>query len=121
MMVTVTQKGGTATRAAITGYTVGGKTGTSHKVGPRGYEPNRYVGLFAGFVPADNPRLVTVVVINDPRGGVYFGGAVAAPVYAKVTADALRLLRVPPDAVSDEQVAGQDFRTAAAPVRGDRL
>jgi len=121
MMVTVTQKGGTATRAAITGYTVGGKTGTSHKVGPRGYEPNRYVGLFAGFVPADNPRLVTVVVINDPRGGAYFGGAVAAPVYAKVTADALRLLRVPPDAVPDEQVAGQDFRAATASTRGDRL
>lgn len=106
MMATVTQKGGTATRAAINGYTVGGKTGTSHKVGPRGYEPNRYVGLFAGMVPATDPRLVTVVVINDPRGGEYFGGAVAAPVYARVTANALRLLRVPPDAVSEEQVVG---------------
>jgi len=124
MMVTVTQKGGTATRAAIDGYTVGGKTGTSHKVGPRGYEPNRYVSLFAGFVPADDPRLVTVVVINDPRGGTYFGGAVAAPVYAKVTADALRLLRVPPDAVPETQVAGklagQALESAAAPARGDR-
>src|SRR5690606_37799509 len=66
-------------------------------------------------------RLVTVVVINDPRGGAYFGGAVAAPVYAKVTADALRLLRVPPDAAPDEQVAGQDFRAATASTTGDRL
>lgn len=124
MMVTVTGKGGTATRAAIDGYTVGGKTGTSHKVGPRGYEANRYVSLFAGFVPADDPRLVTVVVVNDPRGGVYFGGAVAAPVSAKVTADALRLLQVPPDVVSETQVAGElggkVLESAAAPTRGGR-
>ncbi len=124
MMTTVTQSGGTATRAAISGYTVGGKTGTSHKVGPRGYEPNRYVGLFAGMVPANDPRLITVVVINDPRGREYFGGAVAAPVYARVTADALRLLRVPPDAASESQVAGQSPRGApprqVADARGER-
>ncbi|MAT52713.1 MAG: cell division protein [Porticoccaceae bacterium] len=116
MLITVTQKGGTATRAAIAGYTVAGKTGTSHKVGPNGYEPNRYVGLFAGMVPADNPRLVTVVVINDPRGEDYFGGLVAAPVYARVTADALRLLRVPPDTAPASQLAEQgDY-----PQEGDR-
>lgn len=117
MLMTVTQPGGTATRAAISGYTVGGKTGTSHKVGPRGYEPNRYIGLFAGFVPADNPRLVTVVVINDPRSGEYFGGLVAAPTYSRVTSGALRLLRIPPDTVSSEQLA-----ESAVPVakKGDR-
>ena len=76
-------------------------------MGPNGYEPNRYVGLFAGMVPADNPRLVTVVVINDPRGEDYFGGLVAAPVYARVTADALRLLRVPPDTAPASQLAEQ--------------
>lgn len=117
MLVTVTQPGGTATRAAIPGYTVGGKTGTSHKVGPRGYEPNRYIGLFAGFVPADNPRLVTVVVINDPRTGEYFGGLVAAPTYSKVTSGALRLLRIPPDAVPAEQLAES---AVAVPPKGDR-
>lgn len=105
MLVTVTQPGGTATRAAIPGYTVAGKTGTSHKVGPNGYEPHRYVGLFAGMVPADNPRLVTVVVINDPRGKLYFGGLTAAPVFSQVTADALRLLRIPPDVQPQAQLA----------------
>ena len=97
MLVSVTETGGTATRAKIAGYNVSGKTGTSHKVGPNGYEPNRYVGLFAGMVPADDPRLITVVVIDDPRGGDYYGGAVAAPVFSRVNADALRLLRIPPD------------------------
>lgn len=104
MMSSVTRPGGTATRAAIPSYEVAGKTGTVHKVGKSGYEKNRYVALFAGMVPADNPRLVTVVIINDPQGGEYFGGAVAAPVFANVTADALRMLKIPPKVKSGEQV-----------------
>jgi len=104
MMTSVTHSGGTATRAAIPSYEVAGKTGTSHKVGKAGYEKNRYVALFAGMVPADNPRLVTVVIINDPRGKKYFGGEVAAPVFATVTADALRMLKIPPKVKSTEQV-----------------
>ena len=116
MMVSVTETGGTATRAAIPGYSVAGKTGTSHKVGPNGYEAKRYVGLFAGMVPADNPRLVTVVVIDDPKGKEYYGGAVAAPVFARVNADALRLLRVPPDILPDTKVADQ----ITIPLRGGR-
>ncbi len=110
MLVAVTGPGGTATRAAIDGYSVAGKTGTSHKVGANGYEEERYVGLFAGMVPANDPELITVVVINDPRGEEYYGGAVAAPVFAEVAADALRLLRVPPDRIvpdvpADSQMA----------------
>jgi len=113
MLVAVTEPGGTATRAAIAGYTVAGKTGTSHILGANGqYEAKRYVGLFAGMVPADNPRLVTVVVINDPQGKDYYGGLVAAPTFAKVSADALRLLRVPPDIQPDSQMA-DNFKTAA--------
>jgi cell division protein FtsI (penicillin-binding protein 3) len=108
MLVSVTETGGTATRAAIAGYTVAGKTGTSHKVGPNGYEAKRYVGLFAGMVPADNPRLVTVVVIDDPKGKDYYGGLVAAPTFSKVSADALRLLRIPPDVQPGGQVADQN-------------
>jgi cell division protein FtsI (penicillin-binding protein 3) len=104
MMSSVTRPGGTATRAAIPSYEVAGKTGTVHKVGKSGYEKNRYVALFAGMVPADNPRLVTVVIINDPQGGEYFGGAVAAPVFANVTADALRMLKIPPKVKSGERV-----------------
>jgi cell division protein FtsI (penicillin-binding protein 3) len=74
-----------------------------HKVGKFGYEKHRYVSMFAGMVPADNPRLVTVVVINDPRGDDYFGGAVAAPVFSEVTADALRMLKIPPSLENIQQ------------------
>lgn len=104
MMTSVTGSDGTATRAAIPAYEVAGKTGTVHKVGKNGYEKNRYVGMFAGMVPADNPRLVAVVVINDPKGGKYFGGEVAAPVFGNVVADALRMLKVPPQIKASEQV-----------------
>ena len=96
MMKAVIEKEGTGTRAAINTYEVAGKTGTSHKVGAGGYQKDRYVGLFAGMAPADKPRLVTVVVIDDPRGKDYYGGLVAAPVFSKVTAEALRLMSVPP-------------------------
>lgn len=96
MMKAVIEKEGTGTRAAINTYEVAGKTGTSHKVGAGGYQKDRYVGLFAGMAPADAPRLVTVVVIDDPRGEDYYGGLVAAPVFSKVTAEALRLMSVPP-------------------------
>ena len=105
MMTSVTGTGGTATRAAIPSYTVAGKTGTVHKVGKNGYEKHRYVGMFAGMVPADNPRLVAVVIINDPQGGKYFGGEVAAPVFSNVVADALRMLKIPPQIDQSEQVA----------------
>lgn len=97
MMRTVTQPGGTATKAAIKGYTVAGKTGTVHRVGAHGYEANRYIGLFAGFAPASDPRVVGVVIISDPRNGSYYGGAVAAPVFSTVVAGALRLMNVAPD------------------------
>ena len=96
MMKAVVDKEGTGTRAAINTYAGAGKTGTSHKVGAGGYQEDRYVGLFAGMAPADKPRLVTVVVIDDPRGEGYYGGLVAAPVFSKVTAEALRLMSVPP-------------------------
>ena len=77
MLKAVTAKGGTGTRAAIPTYQVAGKTGTVHKVGKQGYEENRYVALFAGMVPADDPRLVTVVIINDPRGVAYNNGQIS--------------------------------------------
>ncbi|MCB1632055.1 MAG: penicillin-binding protein 2 [Pseudomonadales bacterium] len=97
MMRTVTQPGGTAVRAAIKGYTVAGKTGTVHRLGSHGYEADRYVSLFAGFAPASDPRVVGVVIVSDPRGGVYYGGAIAAPVFSSVVAGALRLMNVAPD------------------------
>jgi cell division protein FtsI (penicillin-binding protein 3) len=92
----VTGDEGTARKARVPGFPVGGKTGTVHKVGPRGYIADQYVAWFAGIAPIDDPRIVTVVVINDPKGAAYGGGAVAAPVFSTVTQGALRLLNVAP-------------------------
>jgi len=100
----VTGEHGTARKARVPGYRVGGKTGTVHKVGPQGYIDDQYVALFAGIAPIDNPRVVTVVVINDPKGDAYGGGSAAAPVFSSVTRGALRLLNVPP--TETEGVAG---------------
>ncbi len=98
MLKTAVGDTGTGKRAMIDGYSVGGKTGTVHKVkATGGYDSNRYMSVFAGLSPVDNPRLVTVVVIDEPREGDYFGGLVAAPVFSEVTGNALRLLQVTPD------------------------
>lgn len=97
MMETVTQGGGTGRRARVPGYRIGGKTGTTHKVGGSGYLDDQYMSFFAGVAPISNPRLVTVVVVDNPKGQEYYGGEVAAPVFSRVVAGALRLLNVPPD------------------------
>jgi cell division protein FtsI (penicillin-binding protein 3) len=98
MLETVVGPEGSATRAAVPNYRVAGKTGTSRRASAGGYE-SRYVSVFAGMVPASNPRLVGVVVVNDPQGGSYYGGLVAAPVFGRVMEGAMRLLDVPPDHV----------------------
>lgn len=92
----VTGEHGTARKANVDGYRVGGKTGTVHKVGPQGYIDNAYVALFAGVAPVEDPRVVTVVLINEPQGEDYGGGAAAAPVFSAVVDGALRLLGVTP-------------------------
>lgn len=89
---------GTGSRANVRAYPVAGKTGTVRKVGASGYMDNKHLASFAGFAPADNPRIVAVVVIDEPSEHSYFGGQVAAPVFARVTERALRLLQVPPEA-----------------------
>jgi len=102
----VTGEHGTARKARIPGYQVGGKTGTVHKVGPEGYIKDQYVALFAGIAPVNDPRIVTVVVINQPQGENYGGGSAAAPVFSTVTEGALRILNVPPSQLGKlEQVA----------------
>ena len=100
MLETVVQKGGTGSRAFVEGYRVAGKTGTVHKTVVGGYSEDRYLSLFAGMAPASNPRLIAVVIIDEPKGDQYYGGVVAAPVFANVMAGALRLLDVPPDDLS---------------------
>jgi cell division protein FtsI (penicillin-binding protein 3) len=92
---------GTGTKAAIPGYRVAGKTGTAKKSnGAGGYYDDRYYAIFGGVAPASNPRLAMVVVIDEPRAGLYYGGDVSAPVFGKVMGSALRLLGVPPDAAT---------------------
>ena len=98
MLELAVQPGGTAPRAQIVGYREGGKTGTAHKQQNGGYADNRYIASFSGLAPASNPRLVVAVMIDEPRAGEYYGGSVAAPVFATVMAGALRLLNVPTDA-----------------------
>jgi cell division protein FtsI (penicillin-binding protein 3) len=100
MMEAVVQEGGTAPLAAVQGYRVAGKTGTVHKSVAGGYSDDRYLSLFAGMAPASAPRLVGVVVINEPGNGDYYGGKVAGPVFSRVMAGALRLLNVAPDDAS---------------------
>jgi cell division protein FtsI (penicillin-binding protein 3) len=84
-------------KAKVAGYRVGGKTGTSFKAVAGGYG-NDYVGLFAGVAPISDPKVVVVVVINEPGGDLYHGGEVAAPVFSRVMKGALRVLNIMPDA-----------------------
>jgi len=98
MMESVTQEGGTGLRTRVPGYRVAGKTGTAHKLVDGRYAPDRYLSSFVGMAPASNPRLIIGVVIDEPSGGVYYGGSVAGPVFAQVMAASLRQLALPPDA-----------------------
>lgn len=93
----VVEPGGTGTAAALPGYEVAGKTGTAQKVDPllKTYTEDRYVSSFMGFVPADNPKLAILVVIDEP-GGIPYGGVVAAPVFRTIAQETLPYLDVAP-------------------------
>jgi cell division protein FtsI (penicillin-binding protein 3) len=97
MLEGVVAEGGTGRRAAVPGYRIAGKTGTVHKSTRGGYAEDRYLALFAGMAPASDPDLVLVVVIDEPQGSHYYGGQVAAPVFARVMNGSLRLLNIAPD------------------------
>jgi cell division protein FtsI (penicillin-binding protein 3) len=121
MLQTVVMPGGTAFPGAVVpNYLVAGKTGTA-RIAHGGSYQNRYISLFVGVVPASDPRLVGVVIINDPgggQGGAYYGGTVAAPIFSRVMDGALRLLDVPPDNVQHWYAGGPDVtatRTAPPP------
>ena len=100
MMETVVTDEGTGGRAAVPGYRVAGKTGTAWKSTAGGYSEDRYLAVFAGVAPAGEPRLAVVVVMDEPSAGEFYGGIVAAPVFSRVAAGALRMLAVPPDDVA---------------------
>ena len=93
----VTGPGGTATLARVPGFSVGGKTGTVHKVGEGGYLDDQYVALFVGIAPMSEPRYVTAILIDQPRGDHYGGGLAAAPVYSRITEEVLRIRNAQPE------------------------
>ncbi len=97
MLHLVTGPGGTAPKAQVMGYTTGGKTGTAHKQEGRGYADKKYRGFFVGLAPIDQPRIVVAVMIDEPTGGQYYGGLVAAPVFSETVQQTLRILGVTPD------------------------
>jgi len=102
---------GTGVKAAVPGYRVAGKTGTAWKATAGGYSTDKYLSVFAGVVPASRPRLAVVVMVDEPGGALYYGGDVAAPVFAEVVAGALRLMSVAPDDL--ERVAPVTLAEAA--------
>jgi cell division protein FtsI (penicillin-binding protein 3) len=97
MLESVVAAEGTGKLAAIPGYRVAGKTGTAWKATAGGYSTDRYMAVFGGVAPASEPRLATVVVIDEPSAGEHQGGQVAAPVYSRIVGGALRLMAVAPD------------------------
>lgn len=88
---------GTGKAAQVPGYLVAGKTGTVHKSTRDGYAEDRYLSLFAGMIPASNPRLIAVVLVDEPSVGGHYGGRVAAPVFAQVMKESVRILNIAPD------------------------
>jgi len=99
MLEGVVKPDGTGKRAQVAGYRIAGKTGTVKKTAAGGYSESDYLALFVGLAPASQPQVVLAVLIDEPRVGGYYGGEVAAPVFARVMASALRLLNIAPDAL----------------------
>ncbi len=120
MMQRAVSDEGTGKRARVANYSVAGKTGTVHKFIAGGYARDRYLAIFAGMIPADKPELVMVVMIDEPRNGEYFGGQVAAPVFAQVMSSAMRLLDIAPDDVSNTQLINIGSTTFVVPDQGGK-
>ena len=95
-MKTVITEGGTGVNAALDGYSVSGKTGTAQKIDDSGkYARGKYVSSFLGFAPADEPKVVILVVVDEPKGD-HYGGIVAAPAFKKIAHETLNYLNISP-------------------------
>jgi len=103
----VTSPGGTAPKAQTMGYSVGGKTGTAHKLEGAGYTGHKYRGFFVGLAPIENPRIIVAVMIDEPSDGFYFGGDTAAPVFSQTVQQTLRVMGVQPDMTVKPQVVAK--------------
>jgi cell division protein FtsI (penicillin-binding protein 3) len=104
MLHLATGAGGTAPKAQTVGYSVGGKTGTARKTEGKGYVEGKYRGFFVGLAPIEKPRIVVAVMIDEPRGGSYYGGEVAAPVFSATVQQTLRIMGLQPDMTVKPQV-----------------
>ncbi|MDP6414324.1 MAG: penicillin-binding protein 2 [Gammaproteobacteria bacterium] len=96
-------RGGSVGEANVPFYSVAGKTGTAHVVGEFGYEENLHNSLFVGLAPATDPKIVVVVVVNEPKGEEHYGGQVAAPVFSRIASGAMRILKIAPDKIPADQ------------------
>jgi len=127
MLESAVQDTGTAPKARVDQFRVGGKTGTAHRVVNGKYQDDSYMSLFAGYAPISDPEIVLVVSVNDPRGVDYYGGLVAAPVFSQVMAGALRLRGVTPDALEAPKPKETELKLmisrplAALELEGERL
>jgi cell division protein FtsI (penicillin-binding protein 3) len=110
MMQMATQPGGTALKAQTIGYSVGGKTGTARKQEGKGYADKKYRGFFVGLAPVDAPRIVVAVMIDEPSAGRYYGGEVAAPVFAETVQQTLRMMGLPPDLSVKPQITAKSVQ-----------
>jgi cell division protein FtsI (penicillin-binding protein 3) len=109
MLIGVTEEGGTGARATVSGYSIGGKTGTAQKAVPGGYSSTDYYASFVGFVPASRPVISILVSVERPRPQ-HTGGFVSAPVFAKIAAKAARYLEIPPDEPEEAEGAESETR-----------
>ena len=96
--------GGTGQKAQTVGYSVGGKSGTARKQVGKGYSTNKYRAWFTGMAPIDQPRIIVAVMVDEPSNGVYYGGAVAAPVFSEVVQQTLRMMGAQPDMAVKPQI-----------------
>jgi cell division protein FtsI (penicillin-binding protein 3) len=119
MLESVTEAGGTAIKAHAEGYRVGGKTGTAHKVGGKGYSTNKYLAYFTGIAPISAPRIVVAVMVDEPTANGYYGGQVAAPIFSTIVSETLRAMNVAPDSTVKNMVQRDDAIKpgSAAPIQ----
>ena len=109
MLHLVTLPGGTAPKAQVLGYTVGGKSGTAYKQEGKGYAVKKYRAWFVGMAPVAHPRIIVAVMVDEPSAGKYFGGEVAAPVFSEVVQQTLRMMGVQPDLDVKPQIVSHDM------------
>jgi cell division protein FtsI (penicillin-binding protein 3) len=109
MLHLATSAGGTAPKAQVMGYSVGGKSGTAYKQEGKGYEKKKYRAWFVGMAPIKNPRIIVAVMVDEPTAGKYFGGDVAAPVFSQVVQQTLRMMNVQPDLEVKPQIVAHEI------------